>query len=367
MRIGIVCPNFPPATFEGGIAHYSKILVQHLLNRGHEIIAIASTEFNGASKKAEISENSKTIRIKGPWNAKSVLEIRRLSIKFNFNCVILQFSPTLFKKSFRLMWAITYFPCQKITAFHTLWSNGIDIIFGIACLIGSQKIIATNSEIMKILKGRLAFLMKKTYWVPIGSNIMPCYSEAHYQKNDIPLISYFGMLYPGKGLDLILNVLVKLKQMGLKFDFKFIGGAFLDWEFYVSEFRKKIKRKHLDDCVEYLGRIEENEVSKWLNLSRFVFLPYKMGLSDRRGSFMAAISHKKAVLTSPPILQMKYFKNGTNVIWPEQQKISEYVKLSKKMLIDDKLIRRLEEGAKTLSSNFSWEKIAARYESVIQN
>ena len=64
MRIGILCPNFPPATFEGGIAHYSKILVQHLLNRGHKIIAIASTEFNGTGKKPEISDNIKTIRIK---------------------------------------------------------------------------------------------------------------------------------------------------------------------------------------------------------------------------------------------------------------------------------------------------------------
>jgi glycosyltransferase involved in cell wall biosynthesis len=367
MHIGIICTNFPPSTFEGGIAHYSKLLVQQLINRGHKIIAICSTEFAGASKKAEINENLKTIRIKGPWNAQSVLKIRKLSVKFNLDCIILQFSPTLFKRSFRLMWATTYFPCQKITAFHTLWSKGIDRLFGIACLIGSQKIIATNSEIMTILKVRLPFLLKKTYWIPIGSNIMPCYCETHYKQNDIPLISYFGMLYPGKGLDLILDVLVKLKQMGLKFNFKFIGGAFLDSEFYVTEFRNKIKKENLNDCVEHLGRIEESEVSKWLKLSRFIFLPYQMGLSDRRGSFVAAISHKKAVLTSPPILPMKFFKNKINVIWPDQPSLSEYVKLSEKMLIDDKLIKRLEEGAKKLSSNYNWEKIAARYESTILN
>ena len=103
----------------------------------------------------------------------------------------------------------------------------------------------------------------------------------------------------------------------------------------------------------------------WLSMSRFVFLPYDQGLSDRRGSFMAAIYHKKAVLTSPPIVRMSALKNGINVIWPEQTSLEHYIKLTEKMLDDSKLIQRLEKGAEELSSQFKWEKIAAAYESVL--
>ena len=45
MRIGIVCPNFPPATFEGGISHYSQILAKQLLKRNHKVFGIGSSEF----------------------------------------------------------------------------------------------------------------------------------------------------------------------------------------------------------------------------------------------------------------------------------------------------------------------------------
>ena len=65
---------------------------------------------------------------------------------------------------------------------------------------------------------------------------------------------------------------------------------------------------------------------------------------------MAAISHKKAVLTSPPIVRMSALKNGDNVIWPEQASLEHYIKLAEKMLDDCKLIQRLEKGAEKLSA-----------------
>ena len=105
----------------------------------------------------------------------------------------------------------------------------------------------------------------------------------------------------------------------------------------------------------------------WLNMSRFVFLPYDRGLSDRHGTFMAAISHKKAVLTSPPIVKISALRNGNNVIWPEQPSVEEYFKLTEKLLDDRKLIQKLERGAEILSANFNWAKIAKIYEIALFN
>ena len=80
MRIGIVCPNFPPANFEGGIAHYSDILALLLSKRGHEVIVIRSSDFAQDLQYAQIIRKIKMHQIEGPWNWKSVFEIRKFLV-----------------------------------------------------------------------------------------------------------------------------------------------------------------------------------------------------------------------------------------------------------------------------------------------
>lgn len=366
MKIAIICPNFPPARFEGGIAHYSHLLAKHLTMRGHEITAITSTEFSNSRLNLKQSENWKTIAVEGPWNQHTIESFKEIVSNRKIDVLVLQYSPVSFKASFRLKWAVSNFACPKVTAFHTLWGAGLDRIIGIMNLIGSKKIIATNSEIMTILKRRLPFLMRKTCWIPIASSILKINIEKYDNRNDSKIISYFGMLYPGKGLDLILDVVEELRRKNYNFYFKFIGGGMLNQEFYLKQFHAKIRERNLNDRVQLLGLIPENEVSKLLNRSRFVFLPFERGLSDRRSSLMAAIENEKAILTSPPVIDMPLFKNGENILWPKNPSLSEYIRLAEEMLIDDELIRRLEKGAKKLSCNFGWEKITSDYETALQ-
>jgi glycosyltransferase involved in cell wall biosynthesis len=220
---------------------------------------------------------------------------------------------------------------------------------------------------MTIMKKRLPFLLRKTFWIPIASNILKTAGQKNENLNDSKIISFFGMLYPGKGLDLILDVLEELNRKDYDFCFKFIGGGMLNQESYERTFLSKIKSRNLTGKVELMGLIPAEEVSKWLNTSRFIFLPYERGLSDRRGSLMAAIEHEKAILTSPPAVAMRFFKNGENILWPKHPSYSEYIELAEKLLNNDQLISRLEKGSKKLSSNFSWKKIAEAYESALLN
>jgi len=117
--------------------------------------------------------------------------------------------------------------------------------------------------------------------------------------------------------------------------------------------------------VETLGLLPAEEVSEWLNKSRFVFLPYGSGLSDRRSSLMTAIEHGKAILTSPPVVTLPLFENGVNMLWPEENFAPKYIELIEQMLESDSLICLIENGARILSQSFSWGKIAAEYESVL--
>jgi glycosyltransferase involved in cell wall biosynthesis len=366
VKIAIVRQNYPPATFEGGISHYSELLGKSLLGLGHEVYAFTSTEFTRPTMESNGSSGVEIIRIEGPWNHNSINVIKKTAKNRKIDALILQYAPTSYSTPFRLKWALTRLPCQKITSFHTLWGGGFDRLMGLLMLFGCHKIIATNSEIMTLLEKYLPFLLKKTYWIPIGSNILPS-DQPSDEKSSFKdsLFSYFGMLYPGKGLDLILDTLEELKRRGYRFSFKFIGGGYLDYESYEENFRKSIEKRDLNGFVEHLGRISSEEVSHWLNQSRFIYLPYDSGVSDRRGSLMAALAHGKAILTSPPAVSSQLFKNGMNMVWPDEPSHLGYVALIEKLLQDDKMIARLKQGAKELSSHFGWEKIAVEHELVV--
>lgn len=365
MNIAIVCPNFPPAAFEGGISHYSARLAESLLRRGHKLCAFTSTEFTQPIADFKASNGVEIIRIPGPWNYFSIAKIRSAARDKKIDTLILQYAPAVFNNSFRIKWAFARFPCQKITAFHTLWGKGVDRLVGLLILWGSSKIIATNSEITTILKKHLPFFLKKTCWIPIASAIDPNRRQAQKNRLSMPVISYFGMLYPGKGLYLILDVLEELKKRGRRFAFKFIGGEIIYHKSYAAQLEDDIKKRKLKGMVETLGLIPAAEVSEWLANSRFVFLPYDSGLSDRRSSLMTALVHGKAILSSAPVVTMPFFENGVNVLWPDQPTVANYSRLIEQMLEDDELVDRLERGAKKLSQNFRWDKIAADYESAL--
>lgn len=365
MKIAIVCQNYPPATFEGGISHYSALLAENLKRRGHEVIALTSTEYTHSIKDNEQVNEIDIIRIEGPWNQITVKKIKEVVKQKEIDAVVLQYAPASFKKSFRIKWAMTRFPCQKITSFHTLWGKGFDRLFGLFMLLGCSKIIATNTEIMTILEKHIPSLLRKTFWIPIGSNISPSYDHEEGREFYDPIVCYFGMLYPGKGLNLILDVLETLKKRELQFSFKIIGGGIIYYKNFESDFKNDLKKRELDGMVEHIGHLPAKEVSKWLRRSRLVFLPYDRGMSDRRGSFMAAIRHGNAVLTSPPVVPLPFLKRDINVMWPHEPTVSGYVSLLERMLKDDELVKRLRVGAKELSNFFSWDKIASEYELVL--
>jgi glycosyltransferase involved in cell wall biosynthesis len=341
------------------------MLAERLADQGHEVFAISSSEFNKQRPSAIPDSGVQIISVNGPWGKKAVIEIKDIVRRLNLTSVILQFVPASFKKSFRLQWALSRFSCQKVTAFHAIWGKGLDRLWGFVMLLGCSKIIATNSEIISIIERRLPMLLNKTFWIPIASNILP---EPRAQIEDrpaVPVISYFGMLYPGKGLDLILDTLQELVKRKKRFVFKFIGGRIIHYQDYESQFFNRVKLRGLDDVVEFLGHVPSKEVSQWLNQSRFVFLPYDQGLSDRRGSLMAALAHGRPVLTTPPIGPLPNFMNNSNIMWPKKVTVKGFADLAENLIVDDALVEKLQTGAEQLSCQFDWHNIAADHETVL--
>ena len=114
----------------------------------------------------------------------------------------------------------------------------------------------------------------------------------------------------------LIVVVVLLAFMGLR-SALIIGGGISDVARYIDEKRRLTSRLGIEGRVSWTGRIPARDVSALLVGSRLVFLPYDSGVSDRRGTLMAALAHGKAVVTTRPAVPVGLFKNRENMIWPE--------------------------------------------------
>jgi len=364
MRIGIVCQEYPPAVAEGGISHYTQCLVNNLSKTGDEIVIITGDGYIGNGADGPIS----VLKFPGKFRRKTVSYVIEQFKALGVDIVNLQYSPVMYPALFKFAWRYLKKNFLATVSFHTLWGGSkINYLTAFSLLKSAHGIIATNSEIMYLLKKYLPCFQKKTRFIPIGSNIAPTHnSEAlnrlfvKYPLNpDSLVLAYFGMCYPGKGIDLLFeSTRILLEHYKLNIQLLVIGGGISDVPEYVSEKRRLTATLGLENNVIWTGRIPAQEVSALLTRSHLVVLPYDSGVSDRRGSLMAALAHHKAIITTEPAVPVPFFRNGVNMVWPAANDPGSLAKTTFYVLYNDELRKKLERGAADLSRHYQWPKIA---------
>jgi glycosyltransferase involved in cell wall biosynthesis len=176
------------------------------------------------------------------------------------------------------------------------------------------------------------------------------------------------MAYPGKGLSLLLKaieILFKSHQLDIKL--LIIGGGLSDLNTYIYEKKALARKLNIEDRIIWTGKIEEKKVSDLLKFSDVVVLPFSAGASDRRGSLLTALAHKKAVITTKPRIPIQHFKNMENMTWPSTREPDKLAKAIKQVLTDKHLKARLEYGASKLMQNYKWSEIGVQTHDFMKN
>lgn len=169
------------------------------------------------------------------------------------------------------------------------------------------------------------------------------------------------MPYPGKGIKVLLKATQILKnEYHLDLHLVVIGGGISECSPYIQERKNLAAALGLDDRVIWTGRISAEAVSALVCQGDVVVLPFKSGVSDRRGSLMAALAHQKAIVTTKPPIPMSLFKNGVNMVWPDGDDAETLAATVYAVLKDKGHRRRLEDGAADLVKHFDWADIALR-------
>ena len=87
-------------------------------------------------------------------------------------------------------------------------------------------------------------------------------------------------------------------------------------------------------------------------------LPYADGVSFRRGSLMAALAHGVPIVTTVPRVDLPELRPEENVVLAPPEQPLELADAVMRVADHEGLRARLGEGARRLSQNFEWDKIA---------
>jgi len=237
-----------------------------------------------------------------------------------------------------------------------------------ALIRGSDATIVTNVEDRIAAERHGA---DSVHLLPIGSNIEPqappAYDRWKWRERwgvgrDEVLLCYFGFLNESKGGETLLRALVQLRASGEMIKLLMIGGKVGSSDptnlAYLQKVESLIKDLNLGDSVLWTGYVEGPEVSASFWASDICVLPYRDGVSFRRGTLMAALAHGMPIVSTCPQVQVPEIVEGVNMSLAPPNDPEALAGRIREVADSEELRQRLARGAADLAKLFSWESIA---------
>jgi len=135
------------------------------------------------------------------------------------------------------------------------------------------------------------WVRKRSLVVPIGSNIP--FSPRSVRRDPWSVV-YFGLIRPRKGLEDFLELARLARDAGRPYRFAIVG----DTAARYGSYPETLEERAGDLPVEWKIGLPPDGVSLSLAGSRFAYIPYPDGASERRGSLLAALGNGTAMITT---------------------------------------------------------------------
>jgi len=236
---------------------------------------------------------------------------------------------------------------------------------------GSRACIVTNAEDNQRLRPDSSIRMLRK--IPIGSNISPSVPEgfdryAFREEHGIPrravVLSYFGFLNASKGSEELIEAFHAVRESGVDAWLLMIGGSLGASDptnrAYLERVETLIAARGLSSHVIWTGFVSEEGVSSAFAAADMCVLPFRDGISFRRGSLMAALAHGVPVVSTVPTVTLPELEHGRNVLLVEPDQPEALTRAVLSLAESPALRLRLGEAARQLSRSFSWDAIAER-------
>jgi glycosyltransferase involved in cell wall biosynthesis len=239
-----------------------------------------------------------------------------------------------------------------------------------ALIVGSDSTVVTNVEDRSEAE---RYGADSLHLFPIGSNIHPQappdYDRWKWRERwgvgpEEALLCYFGFLNESKGGETLLRALARLVASGERIKLLMIGGKVGSSDptnlAYLQKVESLIRDLNLTDSVLWTGYVDGPEVSGSFWASDICVLPYRDGVSLRRGTLMAALAHGMPIVSTHPQVHISEIVEGENMSLAPPNDPEALAERIRGVAASDALRKRLALGAAELSKLFSWASIAEK-------
>jgi glycosyltransferase involved in cell wall biosynthesis len=207
--------------------------------------------------------------------------------------------------------------------------------------------------------------------IPIGSNITvhpapdAAVAAVRAEWGVSPkqfLLGYFGFLNETKGAELLIQALARLEPV---VHLVFIGGRTGSSDGannarYLESLDWQIAALGLAQRVHWTDYLPDEQTSICLQAADLLVMPYRDGVSLRRGTLMAALAHGRPLISTVPASPVPELVHGRNVWLVPVDDKAGLVTAVQTLQADPTLRAGLAAAAADLSQQFAWDRIAAQ-------
>ena len=366
MRIGILTGEYPP--MPGGIGAHCRVLAKTLAQQGHAVYVLSHHEALNSDDDLHVTPAIKR------WTPQSLRTIKRWVKEQSLDVLNMHFQTAAYGMSPWVHFIPRYVNhLPVITTFHDL---RFPYLFPKAGRLrdwivmylakSSDGIIVTNHADYEPIKH-----LHPSKIIPIGSSIPQNLPDGYQRQawrnqwgigeNDF-LLTHFGFVKHIKGVDILIETLAQLKQEQCPAKLLMIGQRVntIDTmeDAYLAQLDSQIERLGLTDDVQWTGYADAQSISAYFDMADVAVFPFRDGVSYRHSSFIAAIEHECAIVTTQPQMPIETFVHGGNMCLFPVDDTKALTATLHELYENDTLKRQLQAGAKQLKALFDWQAIA---------
>jgi glycosyltransferase involved in cell wall biosynthesis len=127
---------------------------------------------------------------------------------------------------------------------------------------------------------------------------------------------------------------------------------------YAQRMEALIDELGLSERIHWTDFVPRFEVSANLMASDLCVLPYRDGISFRRGSLLACLAHACPIVSTRSTERLPELREGQNVLLAPPGDPATLARRVEDVVGDADLRQRLSEGAGELAQHFTWPAIA---------
>lgn len=373
MRIGQITGEYPP--MQGGVGAFTQELSKALIALGHEMYVFTDHRANGDVDHGPIHVTADA----HSWGWGTLSRIRRWAQAQKLDLVNIQYQAAAYAMSaFVHVLPMRLDDVRVVTTFHDLL---VPYLFPKAGPLRYQAVLTlarSSDGVIVTNRGdydRLATVkaIASMEHIPIGSNITsplpPDYNRSvwraalGFQPADI-VVGYFGFLNASKGIETLLHALRMARDKNLPVKLLMIGGRTGTSDpaniVYAREVEQMVEDLNLIDHIRWTGFVDDTAVSGHLEAADMIALPFRDGVSFRRGSLMAALAHGCPIITTHPQMDVPDLIDDQTVrLIPPDSSTALCIAIED-LAENPELRAQMGRRALELSRQFAWETIAAR-------